>query len=156
MPDESEKDLREVVSRIERELVHVKDALGLLGVQPCHRCKRYFRRADHGALIDCGDLVCYECIHEWWPHRCEELSVKDREAIERKLKRWLVAHHNGQVIHDLRKLPDSQLVELKIAATCEDCNGTGVQGHARCPRCDGGSIWVVVLKRGANPDVGPE
>jgi len=156
MPEESEKELREVVSRLEGELGHVKDALRLLGVQPCHWCKRYFRRADHGALIDCGDLVCYECIHEWWPHRCEELSVKDREAIERKLMRWLVAHHNGQVIHDLRKLPDSQLVELKIAATCGDCNGTGVQGRARCPRCDGGSIWVVVLKRGANPDVGPE
>jgi hypothetical protein len=155
MPDESEKDLRDVVSRIERELVHVKNALVLLGVQPCQRCQRFFRRADHAALLDCGDLVCYECIHEWWPHRCEELSVEDREAIERKLKRWLVAHHGGQVIHDLRKLPDSQLVELKIATTCEDCHGTGVQGHERCPRCDGGSIWVVVLKRGANPDAGP-
>ena len=59
--------------------------------------------------------------------------MKDREAIERKLMRWLVAHHGGQVIHDLRKLPDSQLLELKIAATCGDCNGTGVQGHARVP-----------------------
>jgi DnaJ-class molecular chaperone len=47
-------------------------------------------------------------------------------------------------------------VELKIATTCEDCHGTGVQGHERCPRCDGGSIWVVVLKRGANPHAGPE
>jgi hypothetical protein len=105
MPDESEKDLREVVSRIEGELVHLKEALRMLGVQPCHWCRRYFRRADHGALIDCGDLVCYGCINEWWPHRCEELSVRDREVIERKLMRWLVAHHSGQVIHDLRKLP---------------------------------------------------
>ncbi len=149
MPDESVKDLREAVSRIERELVQVKDALGLLGVRPCHWCKRFFRRADAGALLDCGDLVCYECIPEWWPHRCVELSVKDREAIERKLKRWLVTHHNGQVIHDLKKLPDSQLLELKIAATCEDCKGTGVQDHARCRSCDSGSIWVVVLKRDA-------
>jgi len=148
MPDESEKDLREAVSRIERELVHVKDALGLLGVRQCHWCQRFFRRADAGALLDCGgDLVCYECIHEWWPHRCAELSVKDREAIERTLKRWLVTHHNGQIIHDLRKLPDNQLLELKIAATCENCKGTGVQDHGRCRSCDGGSIWVVVLKR---------
>jgi hypothetical protein len=156
MPDDSEKDLREVVSRIERELAHVKDALRLLGVQPCHRCGRYFRRADHAALIDCGDLVCYQCIPAWWPHRCEELSIKDRNAIEHKLMRWLVAHHNGQVIHDLRKLPDSQFLELKIAVTCDDCNGTGVQGRARCPRCDGGSIWVVVPKRDANPGAGEE
>jgi hypothetical protein len=156
MPDESENDLRAAVSRIERELGQVKDALGLLGVQPCHWCKRFFRRADHGALLDCGDLICYECIHEWWPHRCVELNVKDREAIERKLKRWLVTHHNGQVIHDLKKLPDSQLLELKIAATCEDCNGTGLQGHARCRSCDSGSIWVVVLKSDAYRDASPE
>lgn len=154
MPHEAEMGLLESLARIERELGHLKDALGLLGVRPCGGCQRFFRHADVN-LFDCGDLVCYDCIREWWPHRRAELGVKEREIIEHKLVSWLVAHHNGQVIHDLRKLPEDQLQEMRIVATCGRCNGTGTQGRQRCPYCDGGSIWVVVPKRGIDGEVEP-
>ncbi|MBZ5594539.1 MAG: hypothetical protein LAP39_20040 [Acidobacteriia bacterium] len=156
MPDEADKGLLERLARIERELGHLKDALGLLGVRRCCRCQKFFRRADGAALFDCGDLVCYPCIHEWWPRRCAELAVKDREIIERRLVSWLVTHHNGQVIHDLRKMPEDHLQELRIVATCGECNGTGAQGHQRCPYCDGGSIWVVVPRRRGDRETAPE
>jgi hypothetical protein len=57
---------------------------------------------------DSGELVCYDCVREWWPHRCAEFSVKDREAIERKLVHWLATHNHGEIIRDPKKRPENQ------------------------------------------------
>jgi len=148
MADAPEKDLRESLRRIESELIRVKEALGLLGLRPCSRCRRFFRRADAGTLFDCGELVCYGCVPEWWPLRCSELSVEGREGIERKLVHWLATHHHCEIIRDPKKLPQDHPEDLQIIATCEECRGIGVQEGRRCPFCAGTGTIRVLLKKG--------
>jgi len=83
----------------------LKGALLLLGVKQCCWCSKYFLCPDVRALFDADELVCYGCIQEWWQHRCPELSIEKRQAVEHKLLRWLVSHHDAKVIRQTEKLP---------------------------------------------------
>jgi hypothetical protein len=146
MSEESEKCLHDTLARLERELDHLRQGLSLLGVKPCARCRKFFRLSDAGALFDCGDVACcYECIHEWWSQRCGELSLKDRKIVEHKLVRWLMAHHDAHIVHDLGKMPKDSPQALRMVADCLECSGTGILLGERCRHCDGaGTAWVVL------------
>jgi hypothetical protein len=136
------------LARVEQEMQQLRDGLALLGVKRCENCKRFYRSSDAAALFDDGvEMVCYVCIHEWWPRRGGELELKDRETIEHKLVRWLVAHHNAQLIQQSHKLPDEQSQEFRLAADCDQCEGTGTLLGGHCRYCGGeGTMWVVIPK----------
>ncbi len=146
MPDYPEKELDERLAGIERRLRHLTAGLGLLGVKPCSWCGVFYRRSDPGALLDCGELVCYDCVSPWWLHRCPELSVKDRQTAESGLRRWLVTYHHAEVIGQLRHLPKPEGLLMKLVTSCEQCDASGkTYTGERCPHCDGrGTVWVVV------------
>ena len=150
MPDKPEPSAEQTLARLELDLQRLKDAFGLLGISACSWCKKFFRRTDPGALFDAGELVCYGCIHEWWPQRCMNLSTKERENLESKLVFWLRDYHHAELFKDPAKLPESSLQELHIVATCLECRGTGkLLGQERCRYCDGrGTVWVIVQKAG--------
>lgn len=149
MSEESDPRVEEVLARHELDLDRLKDALGLLGIHPCSWCKKFFRRTDPGALFNAGELVCYGCIHEWWPQRCAHLSIKDRGTLEGKLVFWLREHHHAEMFKDPSKLPESSLQELHIVADCLECHGTGkMTDEERCRHCDGrGTVWVIVSRK---------
>jgi hypothetical protein len=149
MPDKPEPSAEQTLARLELDLQRLKDAFGLLGISACSWCKKFFRRTDPGALFDAGELVCYGCIHEWWPQRCINLSTKERENLEGKLVFWLRDYHHAELFKDPAKLPESSLQELHIVATCLECRGTGkLLGQERCRYCDGrGTVWVIVSKK---------
>ena len=149
MPDKPESGAEEVLARLELDLQRLRDAFSLLGISACSWCKKFFRRTDPGALFDAGELVCYGCIHEWWPQRCINLSTKERENLEGKLVFWLRDYHHAELFKDPAKLPESSLQELHIVATCLECRGTGkLLGQERCRYCDGrGTVWVIVSKK---------
>jgi hypothetical protein len=149
MPDQADPHIEEVLARHAFELDRLKDALGLLGVNPCSPCKKFFRRADPGALFDAGgDLVCYACIHDWWTQRCTQLSTTERQNVESKLVYWLRATHHAEIIKDPAKLPESTRQELNLVANCLECRGTGKSlGQDHCRYCEGrGTVWVVVAR----------
>jgi len=150
-PPVSHPPLDDILARHEFDLARLKEAFGLLGVNACARCKKFFRRADPGALFDAGELVCYGCISEWWAQRCAQLSSKDREALEGKLVFWLRDHHHAETFKDPAKLPESSQQELHIVASCLECHGTGkLMGQERCRYCDGrGTVWVIVSRKKA-------
>ena len=151
MPDESEKLVADVVARQALEIERLKDALGPLGVNACSWCKKFCRRTDPGALFDAGGgkLICYGCLHEWWPHCCSELSSKERENLEGKLVFWLRDYHHAETFKDPAKLPESSQQELCIIATCLECKGTGKSlGQDSCRFCEGrGTVWVIVSRK---------
>jgi hypothetical protein len=145
--DESQGRMYETLTRIERELEHLREGMGLLGVKSCSWCKKFFLASEPGALFDCGELVCYDCIREWWPHRSGELSAMDREAIERKLVRWLLNHRRAEVVRHAGQPPNGQAEDLRLVAVCTECEGAGTLLGARCRYCDGrGTVWVVIPK----------
>jgi len=131
------------------EIERLKEALALLGVNPCSRCKKFHRRAEPGALFDAGQLICYPCIREWWPECCTELGSKEREALEGKLVFWLRDHHHAELFKDPAKLPESAEQELHLVANCLECHGTGKSmGQDTCRFCEGrGTVWVIVPKK---------
>ncbi|MGO8984763.1 MAG: hypothetical protein ACLPHI_17260 [Terriglobales bacterium] len=149
MPEQSVSHIEEILSRQKLELDRLKDALGLLGINACSWCKKFFRRSDVGALFDAGELVCYGCIDDWWTHRCTQLSIKDRENLEGKLVYWLRGTHHAELFKDPAKLPESSLQELNLVASCLECRGTGKsQGKEQCPYCSGrGTVWVIVSRK---------
>ena len=149
MPDKPESGAEEVLARLELDLQRLRDAFSLLGISACSWCKKFFRRTDPGALFDAGELVCYGCIHEWWPQRCINLSTKERENLEGKLVFWLRDYHHAELFKDPAKLPESSLQELHIVANCLECRGTGkLMGQERCRYCDGrGTVWVIVSRK---------
>jgi hypothetical protein len=100
----------ETLVRQALELERMKEALALLGVNPCAWCKKFLRRGDAGALFDAGDLICYGCIRDWWAQRSAELAAKDRGTLEGKLVFWLREHHRAELIKDPHKLPESSVV----------------------------------------------
>jgi hypothetical protein len=150
MAEDSESGIPDKLARMERELEHLSGGLGLLGIKPCTWCRKFFRFSDPGALFECDQLVCYGCLHDWWLHRSPELGVKDRQAIEHKLMRWLVSHHDATVTPQTKSLPEPEPHELRIVAACQECDATGTQGGSRCHFCGGaGTLWVVVRNRNA-------
>jgi len=148
MPDDPERTANESLEHLQAELNHFAEGLALLGAKRCSRCRRFFRSADPGALFHFEDLVCFGCIHEWWPQRCAEFSVEDREKAEGRLVYWLKEYHHAKVVKQPARLPESNAEEFQLVATCGECHGTGsLAGNERCRYCDGrGSLWVVVLK----------
>jgi hypothetical protein len=151
--DDPEKGLDERLASIERGLEHLKGGLGLLGITPCSWCGIYYRRSDPGALFHCREFVCYDCIPQWWLHRCPELSADDRQKAERELRRWLVSHHHAEVIGKAENVPKPERLLMKLVTGCEQCDASGkTYTGGRCSHCDGrGTVWVVVR----TPDFGP-
>jgi hypothetical protein len=154
MPEKSDSSLpglslEEIVTRQQSDLDRMKEALGLLGVNACSQCKKFLKRSDPGALFDAGELVCYGCIREWWPQRCAQLGIKDRENLEGKLVFWLRDHHHAELFKDPAKLPGGSEQELHIIANCLECHGTGKWlGQDRCRYCEGrGTVWVIVSRK---------
>lgn len=74
-----------VVPRLEHELDLVKQALSLLGLRRRSQCEKFFRASDVGTLFDGGELVCRDGVERWWAKRAEQLTVSEREAVERRL-----------------------------------------------------------------------
>jgi len=142
----------ERLAGIESNLEHARAGLGLLGIKPCSWCGTFYRRSDPGALCDCGELVCYDCIPRWWPNRSPELSAEARQIVERELRRWLVSHHHAEIIGKLDHLPKPDRLMLKLVTGCEQCGGSGkTPSGGQCHHCDGrGTVWVVVRA----PDIG--
>jgi hypothetical protein len=143
-----ESEILERLARMELDLRQMRDGLALAGVRRCENCKKFYRSSDAALLFDDGaETVCYVCIHEWWPRRGGELELKDRETIEHKLVRWLVAHHNAQLIQRSHKLPAEPMQEFKLVAGCDQCEGTGTLLGGHCRYCGGeGKLWVVIPK----------
>jgi hypothetical protein len=149
MAEKPDSSVEDVLARQQFDLDRMRDALGLLGVSDCSWCKKFLRRTEPGSLFDAGDLVCFGCIHEWWPQQCAQLSAKDRETLEGKLVFWLRDFHHAELFKDPAKLPESSLQELHIVANCLECRGTGkLMGQERCRYCDGrGTVWVIVPRK---------
>jgi hypothetical protein len=151
MPENPEAPIDVILARQQSDLDRLKDAFGLLGITACSRCKKFYRRTDPSALFDAGELVCYGCIHQWWPQRCLQLNIKDRENLEAKLVFWLRDYHQAETFKDPAKLPDPSVQELQIVANCLECHGTGKSlGQDHCRFCeDHGTVWVIVSKKQA-------
>ena len=150
MSNDSEGNLEERLTRIERELERHKTGLGLLGVEPCGRCDIFYQRSHPGTLFSCGELVCFNCIQHWWLDRSPKLDPNDRSRTESELCRWLLNHHQGELIRRLADLPSAEQLRIKLVVGCESCNGEGKTHSGRkCTQCDGrGSLWVVVRTPG--------
>lgn len=151
MHEKSEPGVEEILASQQLDLERLKDALALLGVSACSWCKKFLRRTDPGSLFDAGDLVCYGCIHEWWPQRFSQLDGKERENLEGKLVFWLRDFHRAELFKDPAKLPETSQQELHIVANCLECRGTGkLMGDERCRYCEGrGTVWVIVSRKQA-------
>lgn len=161
MPDQPERSSEspspsatdELLARQRFEIDRLKEALDLLGVNACHWCHKYYRRAEPGAVFDAGGgkLVCYACIPQWWPQCGAQLTIKEREDLEGKLVFWLKANHNAEVFKDPAKLPDGSQQELHLVAKCLECRGAGKSlGDDSCRFCMGrGTVWVIVTRKDA-------
>jgi hypothetical protein len=149
MTEEPNPSSQEVLARHQLDLDRLKDALALLGINPCSWCKKFLRRSDPGALFDAGELVCYGCIPEWWSQRAAQLGIKERETLEGKLVFWLRDFHHAETFKDPAKIPEASLQELHIVANCLECRGAGKSmGQERCRFCEGrGTVWVIVARR---------
>ena len=136
------------LARLQQDVANLKEALGLLGVRPCCCCGKFFLSAKAANLFTTGsDSVCYGCLPSWWPGHCHELSVADRESIERNLMRWLIANHGAKVYRELTELPPEEEQYLRLVVTCFECKGTGKMGAARCRPCLGNrNVWLVTFK----------
>jgi hypothetical protein len=134
---------------MEHDLNDLIDALALLGVKRCLQCRKFLRTVDPGALFDCGELVCYGCVPDWWPSQSMRLGVIDRERIEGKLASWLRKHHGGEVVKTAPgAAPDTTHAEFQMVARCVECAGSGklMEGE-RCRFCNGlGTVRIVVPK----------
>ena len=137
------------MTRVEHDLNDFIDALALLGVKRCSQCRKFFRSADPGALFDCGQLVCYRCIPDWWSSLSMRLGVADRERIEGKLASWLRKYHRAEVVKATPgTVPDTTNAEFQLVAKCVECAGSGklMEGE-RCRFCNGlGTVRIVVPK----------
>lgn len=146
-PEPAGSSIFQTLTQLEHDLKDVVGALALLGVKRCSHCKQFVRCAEPGALFDCGPLVCYGCIPDWWSSLSPQLGVADRERIEGKLASWLRKHHAAEVVKQVPgKAPDTSNSEFQIVVTCVECAGSGklMEGE-RCRFCNGlGSVRIVV------------
>ena|ERR1022692_276097 len=94
MPDEPPQPLYDRLERLEHELERLTAAVGLLGIKPCSWCKKFLRSSDPATFFSRDTPVCYECVPEWWHYQCNQLSVNEREIIERQLKIWLLRYRH--------------------------------------------------------------
>src|SRR6202453_1261858 len=106
MTEEPNPSSQEVLARHQLDLDRLKDALALLGINPCSWCKKFLRRSDPGALFDAGELVCYGCIPEWGSQRAAQLGIKERETLEGKLVFWLREFHHAETFKAAAKIPE--------------------------------------------------
>lgn len=150
MSNDSTESVEERLARIERELEHQKTGLGALGVKPCCRCGIYYLRSNPGALFNGGELVCFKCIQQWWLDRSPKLSPDERTKTESDLCRWLLNHHQAELILRIGDLPSPEQLRIKLVVACETCNGEGkTHSGKKCAQCDGrGTVWVVVRASG--------
>jgi len=145
MPEETNQELYDRVARLERDLERLTTGVSLLGIKSCSWCKKFLRSSDPATLFDPGTPVCYGCLLEWWHHQCNQLSVKEREVIERALKTWLLRYHQAEVVKNPQKLPKDPPPQLQIVVSCNECHATGYVAGNRCGYCDGrGTVWIVV------------
>jgi len=147
--DAADNSLFETLSRVERDLNDLVDGLALLGVKRCSQCRQFFRCADPGAIFECDQIVCYNCIPDWWSSLSMRIGVADRERIEGKLASWLRKYHRAEVVKTTPgNVPDTTNAEFQIAAKCQECAGSGklMEGE-RCRFCNGlGTVRIVVPK----------
>ncbi len=133
------------MARLERDLERLTTGVRLLGIKSCSWCNKYFRCSDSVTLFDPGTPVCYSCVLEWWHHQCNQLSVQERENIERALKIWLLRYHHAEVIKNPQKMPKDPPPQLPIVVSCNECHASGFVANTRCGYCDGrGTVWIVV------------
>lgn len=122
------------VARLEQELRLAKRALGLLGLEACSRCGRYFRCADRGACFHAPSAVCFDCIASWWTEcRCL-LKVCERQTIESRLVTWLVSQHGARVLRHAPATNDAIAPGLCIVANCSLCDGYA-NSSGQCSGC---------------------
>ncbi len=135
------------LARLERELRLISQGLSLLGLRRCSQCGTFFRASDRAALFDAGEAVCMNCLERWWTRARSQLSVKDREIIERRLVSWLLNYHGARVVQHQVPARDDLSDSLCIIAGCTQCDGAGQLGGRSCRACEGrGTVWVVVPK----------
>jgi hypothetical protein len=141
--------VEDMVAQQALEIERLRDALSLLGVNPCAWCKKFFRRSEPGTMFDAGELICYGCIREWWPQRSAQLGGKEHENLEGKLVFWLRDFHRAETFKDPAKHPESSQQELNIVANCLECHGTGKSlGQDNCRFCEGrGTVWIIVSRK---------
>lgn len=150
MSNDSTESVEERLTRIERELERQKTGFAVLGAKPCCRCGNYYLRSNPGALFSRGETVCFKCIQEWWLDRSPKLSPSERTKTESELCRWLLNHHQAELILRLDHLPSPEQLRIKLVIACESCNGAGKTfSGKKCTQCDGrGTVWVVVRATG--------
>ena len=104
---------------LQQELVHLKDALALLGARPCVHCGKFFLTADASNLFHSGsERVCYNCIAPWWHDRCPTLPIPERQSIEPKLMRWLIEYHQAKIFRNLNDLPPQEKQDIHLTLGC--------------------------------------
>jgi hypothetical protein len=147
--DVAEASLLETLTRVGHDVDDLIGALALLGLKRCSQCRKFFRHTDSGALFDCGQLVCYRCIPDWWFSLSMQLGVADRERTKGKLASWLRKHHRAEVVKEVPgKASNTANAAFQIVAKCLECSGSGkfMEGE-RCRFCSGvGTVRIVVPK----------
>ncbi len=149
MSETSDQPAGEALPRIERELAELTNALALLGLRQCTRCRKYVRAAEPGALFDAGELVCYKCVLDWWMNKSPQLPVSERSTVERKLVHWLIYQHHAKVIKQAGKVIENPPGGPRLVANCIECNGSGKDtARAACVHCNGGgTVWVLLADK---------
>jgi len=134
------------VERMEQDVRDIIDALALLGVKRCIRCRKFFQMSEPGNLFDFGQLVCFGCIPDWWSSYSKQLNSTNREEVERKLSSWLRKYHRAELVREAPATLES--TEFQIVTTCGECRGSGkILDGQRCRFCNGlGTVWIVVPK----------
>jgi hypothetical protein len=143
---EVEGSVFETLSRIERDLNDLVEALALLGVKRCSRCRQFLKCSEPGSLFDYGRLVCFTCIPDWWSAQSTQLPVLERERIESKLSAWLRKYHHAEIVKEVRDEGTNEDHEFQIVTGCFECRGSGklMEGE-RCRFCNGlGTVRIVV------------
>jgi hypothetical protein len=136
----------ETLARLQNDLNEVIKALSLLGVKRCCQCQQFFRSSEPGVLFDCGKLVCYTCLPQWWRTMSEQLRVDEREKLEAKLASFLRKHHGAEIVkQEIGKVLAPLPQQFQIVVRCKECVGSGkVLEGERCRFCNGfGTLRVV-------------